>query len=438
MPSGHQAIRHQTPDTRHQATRRQTPDTRHQTPDTNPAALLPRSDKMAAPPATNSKNARTKMDSPPDSPATITGSPPASTRLLSLDALRGFDMFWIIGGESIVEAAAKLTGWAWLVWFAGQLQHPEWHGFALYDLIFPLFLFIAGVSMPFSFEKRLARGDSKAQLYRHVIKRGLLLVVLGMIYNGLLEFDWPNTRLPSVLGRIGLAYMFAALIVLNSQARGQLLWIAGLLVGYWAALKFIPVPGYGAGDLSPGHTLTDYIDRSLIPGHLYRGDRDPEGLLATIPAIGTALAGAVTGQLLKSNRFNGYVKSAVMVVAGLICLGLAALWNLDFPINKNLWSSSFVLHCAGLSLLLLALFYLVIDVWRFRAWTFFFVVIGSNSILAYLARQFVDFGYTANFFFAGAIKHTGEYQELFTALSVFLTEWLLLYVLYRKQIFLRI
>jgi predicted acyltransferase len=364
--------------------------------------------------------------------------PQRNARLLSLDTLRGFDMFWIIGGESIASAAAKVTGWGWLVWLSGQLHHPEWHGFALYDLIFPLFLFIAGVAMPFSFENRLARGDSKAKLYRHVVQRGLLLVLLGMIYNGLLNFDWANMRYPSVLGRIGLAYLFAGLIVLNTRSRGQVFWIAGLLVGYWAALRFIPVPGYGAGDLDPGHTLTDFIDRSLIPGRLYRGDRDPEGLMGTIPAIATALAGAVTGQLLKSDRHSGYAKTAAMAVAGLVSLGLAALWNIDFPINKNLWSSSFVLHCAGLSLLLLSLFYLLIDVWQFRAWTLFFVVIGSNSILAYLAHDFVDFGFTARFFFGGAIKNTGEYQDLLTAVAVFFVEWLLLYLLYRRQIFLRI
>jgi predicted acyltransferase len=241
-----------------------------------------------------------------------------------------------------------------------------------------------------------------------------------------------------VLGRIGLAYLFAALIVLNVRVRCQLLWIAGLLVGYWAALKFIPVPGYGAGDLAPGHTLTDFVDRSLIPGRLYRGDRDPEGLLGTIPAIATALSGAVTGQLLKSQRLSGYLKTALMVIAGLVSLVVAALWNLDFPINKNLWSSSFVLHCAGLSLLLLALFYLVIDVWQFRAWTLFFVVIGSNSILAYMAREFVDFGFTAQFFFGGALRRTGEYQELLTAVAVTFVEWLLLYLLYRKRIFLKV
>jgi predicted acyltransferase len=370
--------------------------------------------------------------------------PVADNRLISLDALRGFDMFWIMGGEGIVKAAATLTGWTWLVWLGGQLEHPKWNGFALYDLIFPLFLFIAGVAMPLSFEKRLGRGDSKGSLYRHVITRGLLLVLLGAIYNGLLRFNWPDTRLPSVLGRIGLAYMFAGLIVLNTSVRGQIAWFIGLLVGYWAALKFIPVPGFGAGDLMPGHTLTDYLDRLLIPGQLYhRGAdghniRDPEGLLATVPAIGTALAGALTGQLLKNPRYTGQRKTLVMIATGLVCLGLAWLWNGNFPINKNLWSSSFVLWCAGLSLLLLSLFYLVIDVWRFRAWTLPLVVIGSNSILIYMAPRFIDFGYAADFLLGGALKHTHAYQPLLFAIAVFAIKWLMLYLLYRKRIFLRV
>ncbi len=365
-------------------------------------------------------------------------SPPASRRLLSLDALRGFDMFWIIGGEEIAHAAAKLTAWAWVVWLAGQLEHPEWHGFAFYDLIFPLFLFMAGVAAPYSFESRLQRGDTKAQLYAHVVRRGLLLVLLGMIYNGLLQFDWANMRYPSVLGRIGLAYMFAALIALNTNLRGRLLWFVGLLVGYWAALKFIPVPGFGAGDLSPGHTLTDFIDRSLIPGRLYRGDRDPEGLFGTIPAIATALAGVMTGQFLKDHRGSGAFKAAAMVGAGLLGLGVGRLWNLDFPINKNLWSSSFVLYCAGWSLLLLAAFYLVIDVWRWQQWAFFFVVIGSNSILIYMARNVVDFEHTTHFFFDGVLQGTGAYRPLLWAIAVVLVEWLLLLLLYKKRIFLRV
>lgn len=363
---------------------------------------------------------------------------PASRRLVSLDALRGFDMFWIMGGEGIAAAAAKLTGWSWLVWLASQLEHPEWNGFTFYDLIFPLFLFIAGVAMPFSFEKRLERGDSKQQLYRHVIVRGLLLVFLGMIYNGILRFDWPNTRLPSVLGRIGLAYLFAGLIVLNTRPRGQIGWIIGILIGYWAALRFIPVPEFGAHDLTPGHTLPDYIDRLLIPGRLHVGNRDPEGLMSTIPAIATALLGAVTGHLLKNDKLSGLGKTAIMIVAGCACLLLAYLWNFEFPINKNLWTSSFVLRCAGWSLLSLALFYVVIDVWNWRACAFPWIVIGSNSILIYLADRFVDFEHTADFFFGGAIKHTGIYQLLLGAIAVVFTKWLLLLFLYRRRIFLRV
>ncbi len=363
---------------------------------------------------------------------------PKPERLMSLDALRGFDMFWIIGGESVAHAAAKLTGWAWLVWLSAELHHPEWHGFSFYDLIFPLFLFMAGVSMPFSFEKRLGRGDTTQQLHRHVIVRGLMLVLLGWIYAGILKFEWETMRYPSVLGRIGLAYLFAGLIVLHTELRGRLIWIVGLLVGYWAALKFIPVPEFGAGDLEPGHTLTDYIDRTLIPGRLYKGVRDPEGILGTIPAIGTALAGAITGQLLKNPRLTGYVKTAVMAAAGVACLGLAWLWNLEFPINKNLWSSSFVLQCAGWSLLFLALFYLVIDVWKLRWWTLPLVVIGSNSILIYMAQRVIDFKYTTHFFFDGLLGLAGEYQRLLLAMAVLLVKWLFLYLMYRKRIFLRV
>jgi predicted acyltransferase len=375
-----------------------------------------------------------------------TGAPSRASasdnRLISLDALRGADMFWIIGGKEIAIAAAGLTGWSGLMWFEGQLEHPDWNGFTFYDLIFPLFLFIAGAAMPMSFEKRLARGDTKSGLYRHAVQRGLTLVLLGMLYNrdpdGILNFDWPNSRLPSVLGRIGLAYMFAAFIVLNTSLRGRLMWIAGLLVGYWAALKFVPVPGYGAGDLSPGHTLTDFVDRTLIPGRLKFGDRDPVALFGTIPSIATCLAGVVTGQWLKNPRYGGTQKSLVMAAAGLACLGAALAWDKDCPINKNLWSSSYTVYCAGFSLLLLAAFYQVIDVWRFRAWTFPLVVIGSNSILIYMACSFVDFRFTANRVFGGALQHTGTYQPLLLSISVVLVEWALLYVLYRHKLFFRV
>jgi predicted acyltransferase len=347
-------------------------------------------------------------------------------------------MFWIIGGKEIVLAATRITNWPWLVWLSNQLEHTEWHGFTLYDLIFPLFLFMAGVSMPFSFAKRLENGATKLQLYRHVFIRALMLVLLGLIYNDLMKFDWATMRYTSVLGHIGIAYFFAALIFLNANVVGQFVWLIGLLVSYWAMMRFVPVPGYGAGDLSPAHTLNDYFDRMLMPGQLKFGDRDPLGILATIPAIGTALAGVITGQLLKSDHYSTYFKTAAMAAAGMICFVLAFLWNFDFPINKNLWSSSFVLHCAGYSLLLLSAFYLVIDVWRFRRWAMIFVIIGSNSILIYMAHRCVDFEFTTHYFFDGLIGATGRYQPLLFALAVVVVQWLILLVLYKKRIFLRV
>lgn len=371
--------------------------------------------------------------------------PPKPERLVSVDALRGFDMFWIMGGKTLVTALAAFTSWEWLNWIVeNQMVHPEWHGFALWDLIFPLFLFIAGVSTPIAIANRLAKGESRARITRHIVQRGLALVLLGAIYNGLLKFDWSDPdkwgdmRYCSVLGRIGLAYMFGALIVMHTPWRARLWWALGILIGYWIALRFIPVPGFGAGDLTPGHTLTDWIDQHLMPGKLYKDVRDPEGLFATIPAIATALAGSLAGELLRNNSISGMRKSGIMAATGVGCLIGAQLWNLDFPINKNLWSSSFVLHCAGLSLLLLSLFHLVIDVWKIRRWTFFFVVIGANSILIYMAPKFIDFYRITHGLLDGPAALTGSFKPVMIAIGLVMVKWSMLYLCYRKKIFLKV
>ena len=368
-------------------------------------------------------------------------------RLVSLDALRGFDMFWIMGGKALVVALATATSAVWLQWIVARMEHPAWDGFEPWDLIFPLFLFIAGVSTPLSIRHRRARGDSDRKIYFHVVTRAFLLVLLGIVYNGLpanwtAVESWGNVRYASVLGRIGLAYMFAALIAINTKSLGRWLWLIGLLLGYWAALRFIPVPEFGAGDLSEGHTLTDYIDRLLVPGVLYRGNGDPEGLLATIPAIATALLGVITGQMLMRRDMSGWRKTIVMVLAGGVCVGLGWAWDQEtwfhFPINKNLWSSSFVLYCAGWSLLLLALFYLVIDVFKFRWGVLFFTVIGANSILIYMLPSFVDFQFTADRLLTGPSSLAGTYAPLVLVFGLFMLKWLLLYLLYRKRIFLKV
>jgi len=361
-------------------------------------------------------------------------------RLYSLDALRGFDMFWIMGAEEIVRALAKATGSSFWNGFSTQLTHPAWNGFHFYDLIFPLFLFIAGVATPYSVGRELEKGKSKQQLLFRVIKRGLILVLFGIIYNNGLQLrPLSEIRFGSVLGRIGLAYMFANIIYLYSKQLGQIIWFCALLIGYWLLLKFAAAPGFPKGDLTMQGNFASYIDRLVVPGRLYLGIHDPEGLMSTIPAIGTGLLGILTGGMLKNSPLRPERKALLLAVAGVIFLGLAQLWNLDFPINKNLWTSSFVLQVGGLSLLLLSLFYYIIDVLGYKNWAFFFKVIGMNSILIYMSGLFIDWEYTTN----GAFKWLGQlvgnpFNIVVMAICYVMIKWLFLDFMYKKKIFLRV
>jgi len=372
------------------------------------------------------------MLSPVNAPPSAVAAP---QRLRSLDALRGFDMFWIAGGGALLSAWANSNDWRWLDWAQGQTEHVEWHGFTFWDLIFPLFLFISGVSLSLSFDKRRAQGASAGELARHAVRRGFALVLLGLIYNGALGFDFEDLRYCSVLGRIGLAWMFAALIALRTSWRGQLAWAVALLVGYWAALSWIPVPGFGAGQLAPGATLTDWVDRSVLPGKLYKGIRDPEGLLGTVPAIATALMGVLTGRFL-SSACAPAAKVARLAFAGAALIALGAVWGMVFPLNKNLWTSSFAVWCAGWSALALAVFYLAFDVAQWRRGALFFEVIGANAILIYVLQSFVNFEALARLLLEqrGALK----LHPALVAGGGLALKWLLLYALYRRRWFLRV
>ncbi|SKB44003.1 acyltransferase family protein [Daejeonella lutea] len=362
-------------------------------------------------------------------------------RLYSLDALRGFDMFWIMGAEEIFHSLAKITGFPLWVTMADQLTHPDWHGFAFYDLIFPLFLFLAGVATPYSVGRELENGKSRNELLIRVIKRGLVLVLLGVIYNnGLRLRDSVDAfRFCSVLGRIGLAYMFANIIFLYTKRTGQMIWFGGLLIGYWLLLKFTSAPGFAPGDLTMEGNFASYIDRSILPGRLYLKIHDPEGLVSVIPSIGTALLGILTGGLLKYGVESRQKKALYMALAGIVCLIIGQVWNLDFPINKNLWTSSFVMYVGGWSLLLLSLFYYIIDTLGFTRWAFFFKIIGMNSILIYISGRFIDWDYASNGVFRWLFQLTGEpYDAVVKAICFVLVQWAFLYFLYRKKVFLRV
>lgn len=361
-------------------------------------------------------------------------------RLLSLDALRGFDMFWIAGGEYIFHSLAKATDWPVFNWMSHQLHHVEWNGFVFYDLIFPLFLFIAGVAMPYSIGRRLEKGVDRATIARQIVRRGLTLVVFGIIYNGFFEFDWANTRYASVLGRIGLGYMFGGLIFLYCDLRKQLFWFGGILIGYWAAMMLIPVPGFGAGNLTVEGSLAGYIDRLIVPGKLYLTVHDPEGLFSTIPAIATALFGGFVGQFLKRDvNLTQEKKALYLLVAGVGALVIGYIWGLIFPVNKNLWTSSFVFVTAGWSMILLTIFYTLIDIKGWTKWAFFFVVIGLNSITVYMGLAIFDLGPTVDFFFKGFISFFSEpFQPVLWSTFYVGIVWLILYLLYKKKVFLKV
>ena len=361
-------------------------------------------------------------------------------RLLSLDALRGFDMFFIMGGGALLLSVSSFFPENVSAFIAEQMGHKEWHGFAFYDLIFPLFLFLAGLSLPFSLSKQLSLGKSRLNISLKIVRRAVLLVFLGVLYNGLLNFDFENLRYASVLGRIGLAWAIAALIYLWAGKRVSVVVSVVVLLGYWALLALVKAPDAlpEVAVYSMEGSIVGYIDRLYLPGVLHLGVHDPEGLLSTLPAVVTAMAGIFTGDFVRQNKVNGYKKVGLMLLVSLLLLAVGYLWGLAFPINKNLWTSSFVVFATGWSLLLFALFYLVIDVVGLKRWSFFFRVIGMNSITIYLLQQFFDFHKPVQTLFGGFLSLFPEqyYPSLYWCCYVLIC-WLLLYFLYRKSVFLK-
>jgi predicted acyltransferase len=371
----------------------------------------------------------------------------APTRLYSLDALRGFDMFWIMGADEIIYSIYHATKSPFWKTIAVQFEHPDWNGFHAYDTIFPLFLFMAGVSTPFSVGRELEKGKSRGQLVLRVIKRALILVILGFIVNNGIKIQpVADMRFGSVLGRIGIAYMFANIIYLYSKELWQMIWFWALLIGYYLLLKFTSAPGFHPGDLTPQGNFASYMDRTILPGRLYvpyPGTKismhDPEGLFSTIPAISTGLLGILTGTLLKKTTLTPNAKTIRMIIVGVVFLVLAQIWNIDFPINKNLWSSSFVLNVGGISLLLMSIFYYIIDVLGHKKWAFFFKVIGMNSILIYISGHFISWDFSNEHFFGWIGQLAGEpWGAVILAVTFVLLKWLFLRYLYEKKTFLRV
>jgi len=371
----------------------------------------------------------------------------SDSRLLSLDAFRGIT----IVGMILVNNPGS---WQYVY---PPLRHAAWHGWTPTDLIFPFFLFIVGVAMTFSFGRRSELGVSRLRLLRHVVRRTLILFALGMLLNLYWHFDFTTVRIPGVLQRIALCYFFASVIVLGPSRRWQVVTTIVLLGGYWMALEFVPVPGYGAGCLGPQGNLCWYIDRMLLAGHTWKGAPaagfDPEGILSTLPAIVTTMLGVFTGYWLRSERAP-LEKVTGMFVAANGCLALGVILDVWLPINKNLWTSSYVVFMTGMALHFLALCYWVVDIKQYRKWAHVFIVYGSNAIVAFVTlslfgktfamwtiRQ-ADGGETSLkwiVYSRALAPWAGDYfGSLLFPLAMIILWYGFLLVLYKKRIFIKI
>jgi predicted acyltransferase len=407
-------------------------------------------------------------------------SQPIPKRLMSLDALRGFDMFWIAAAEPLVAALNKMAhagghsgGFALIGLVAYELEHAEWQGFHFEDLIFPLFVFMAGMSIVFSLRKTIER-EGRAAAVRRVLRRGLLLYLLGVFYYGGFSDPWPHIRLMGVLQRIGLCYLLAGLIYCFCNLRTMIAMAAGLLIGYWALLTFVPIRniqlqkealeqlaakrGVAAdpqalfqsttdrvtGRFEPGLNLSNHIDFQYLPGFKWDTYFDPEGCLSTLPAIVTCLLGVFASLLLLNPSSNDGQKVIFLLAGGLVLVALGWAWGAQFPVIKKIWTSSYVLVAGGYSAVLLAVFYLVVDMWKYQKWCQPFVWMGMNSITIYMADNILGgFGKLSERFVGGDISAWFNHQligsgDLLAALVEMALSFWFVHFLYRRKIFLRL
>jgi predicted acyltransferase len=370
-------------------------------------------------------------------------------RIESIDVLRGINMFWLMGFDAAMGALAVMTqdkspAVSTIGGFLGtQFVHVEWEGLRFYDFIFPLFVFVTGISIVLSLPGLVEReGRTKAHL--RVLRRAILLYVMGVVAYGGISQHWADVRLLGVLQRIGLCYLFASLIFLNFSLRGMIAATVALLVGYWALMTFVPVPGIGAGSYAPDANLANWIDYHYLPGRLWDVTRDPEGMLSTLPAIATCLLGVFAGLLMRDTRVPAEGKTLWLIAGGCILLAAGYLWALQFPLIKALWTSSFVLVTAGYGAILLAAMHQIVDVWGFRRWAAVFTWIGANALTLYFLNDILNYESVAARFAGGdfaafldrtVTNGTGGFvvHILGIAFAILLARFM-----YRRRIFIRV
>jgi predicted acyltransferase len=370
-------------------------------------------------------------------------------RIVSVDALRGFNFVWILCGDSAVIAFGELLHnrggaiGAFGQWLATQMSHVEWDGFRFYDLIFPMFVFITGVGIVLSLPALVAR-EGKGAAYARILRRAFILYVLGLIYYGGISEHWSDMRFTGVLQRIAICYAAAAVLFLHLRWRGLAVVTAALLIVYWAAMTFIPVPGVGAGSFARDANLANWFDTQYLPGRMWEDVRDPEGILSTFPAIATCLLGALAGLVLCEKTFTPARKSLMLMGGGLLMVGCGYLWALQFPLIKSIWTSSFVLVTGGYSAFALGAMHQIVDVWGYKRWATVFVWIGANAIILYMLNNLAEFykvaerlsGGDVAQFFENTLGQGGGW--FVTSLTGFVLVVLTARFLYRRKIFIRV
>jgi predicted acyltransferase len=396
---------------------------------------------------------------------------PMSQRLMSLDALRGFDMFWIIGADALVRSLRGMSDTGFTGFLATQLSHAKWEGFRFYDLIYPLFVFIVGVSSVFSLGRLIER-EGRAAAVGRIVRRSVLLFALGIFSSGGLANQWPNIRLMGVLNQIALGYLFAGLLFCFLRTRGLVVACVLFLGGYWAMMTFVPFPDVRPtpdlavitkeagftntmqlnlsstnqlrGVFDRGINLACYVDQKYLPGSKYDGTWDWAGLLSTLGVIGSCLLGVFAGLLLKNPTVTDRRKVVWLVGFGVAGVLLGWLWGLQFPVIKKIWTSSYVLVAGGYSAILLGVFYLIVDVWKRQTWCQPFVWIGMNAITVYVGGGIIGFRGIATKLAGGDIQNflntqvTRGFGDMMISLIGLLLAIGFCHFLYKRKVFLRL
>lgn len=356
----------------------------------------------------------------------------ATQRLTSIDALRGFDMFWILGGDFLFRSFRQIYDCPVSRELESQMEHVPYEGFHFYDFIFPLFLFIVGISITLALPRVIEKSGKNPAVFR-ITKRAVILFLLGIFYMGGISGGIDNIYLAGVLQRISVAYFFAALAFCYLNNRGLILLTAVLLIGYYAILALVPVPGFGEPSFEQGKNLAHYIDQRL-PGQKFEGT-----ILSTFGAVGNVLIGVLIGNILKIKSYSEQRKVSVLLITGSVILLTGFIWGIWFPVIKAIWTSSYVLVACGFGILLFALFYQVIEIWKYRKWAQPFIWIGMNSIAIYIAASILNFPKLAQRLIGGEVgSWLSGYHQLVTALiSLIFLFWLARF-LYRNKIFIKV